>query len=168
MASLVLIRSGHSVGRHDIREVSTSSARCRNLPAATALILRTTDILNVHVAHKLLDILDVCHIVLAVAMIGVTGVLVLLLCILDESLCTIGSNNLLGHLLWLMLDTILIAIELDRVITARVMVMVVFCRTTYHPPSRMLLAIEVRRRYLLDVYLGRHLDLLDRRLDLLK
>ena len=32
----------------------------------------------------------------------------------------------------------------------------------------MLLAIEVSRRYLLDVYLRRHLDLLDRRLDLLQ
>ena len=37
----------------------------------------------------------------------------LLLGILYESLCTIGSNNLLGHLLRLLLDAILIAIELD-------------------------------------------------------
>ena len=51
VASRVLIRRGHSVRRHDIREVAASSALCRYLAAATALVLRTADIFNVHVAH---------------------------------------------------------------------------------------------------------------------
>lgn len=51
MATLVVVRGGHSVGRHNVRDVPASGARCCNLAATTVLVLSTRDFFNVHVVH---------------------------------------------------------------------------------------------------------------------